>query len=339
MKKIIVTGGNGFIGTNLILELLKKKNKILNIDKISYCSNYFHLKNKNKYLKNVKLNLLNLKKLENIINKFKPDIIYHLAAETHVDGSLENPIKHYENNVKAVLNLLIALKKAKKKNNLKKRFRLIYVGTDEVYGDLPFNSKKKLNEKSHLRPNNPYSSSKAAATLLLKTWFKNFNLPIVITHSVNNFGKFQFVEKFIPRSIMTAKKNGVIEIYGEGKNIRSWIGARNHSNALVFLANKGSIGETYNIGSKYKIKNIDLAKKIKKILNKKNINAKVKFVQDRLGHDKQYSLDFKKIKRLGWVSNFDFEKELDNTISWYLKKSNLKYFKNVDFHLGRKGMI
>ena len=144
MKKIIVTGGNGFIGTNLILQLLKKKNKILNIDKISYCSNSFHLSNKNKYLKNINQNLLNLSKLENLINKFKPDIIYHLAAETHVDGSLENPIMHYENNIKGVLNLLVALNKARQKNKLKKNFRFIYVGTDEVYGDLSFNSKKTI---------------------------------------------------------------------------------------------------------------------------------------------------------------------------------------------------
>ena len=339
MKKIIVTGGSGFIGTNLITNLLKKKNKILNIDKVSYCSNFFHLRNRNKNLKNINQNLLNLAKLENLINKFRPDIIYHLAAETHVDRSLKNPIIHYNNNVKCVFNLLVALNKAKQKKKLKKNFKLIYVGTDEVYGDLSFNSNKLFNEESPLKPNNPYSSSKAAATLILQAWYKNFNLPIIITHSVNNFGEFQFVEKLIPRSILSAKKNGIIEIYGSGKNIRSWIGAREHANALMFLAKKGNLGETYNIGSKFKLKNIDLAKKIIKILKKKNIFAKIKFVQDRLGHDKQYALDFKKIKRLGWVSKLDFEKELMKTINWYLNKDNLKYFKNINYHLNRKGLI
>ncbi len=338
MKKIIVTGGNGFIGTNLINELIKnKRNKIINIDKFSYCSNSSLIKKTKKNLKNIKLDLLNYKKLEKIIYKFKPDIFFHLAAETHVDVSLTNPLSHYDNNTKSSLYLLTILNSAIKQNLLNKSFRFVHVGTDEIYGDVSLNSKKVFDEYQPLNPNNPYSASKAAAVLLVNTWYKNFNFPCIITNSVNNFGQYQFVEKFIPRSILLAANNKNIEVYGKGENIRTWISVQDHVDALILLSKKGRLGETYNISSGYKLRNIQIAKKIIKYLEKVNTTSKIKFVKDRLGHDRQYSINANKLRRLGWKPKRNFNDDLSSTIEWYLDKQNIKFFDKIEKHLIRKG--
>lgn len=336
MRKIIVTGGNGFIGTHLIIELLKnKENKIINIDKLSYCSNSYLIKNKFKNLKNLNINLLSFTKLKKVVLNFKPDIIYHLAAQTHVDTSIHEPFLYYQNNVLGTLNLLTIIQQIK--HILTKKFKFIYVGTDEIYGDLAFSSKKTFDENQTLAPNNPYSASKAASVLMVKAWYKNFGLRCIITNSVNNFGIFQYVEKFIPRSILLAEKFRLIEIYGKGKNVRSWISAKEHAQALIFLSDNAIIGQSYNIASNYKLKNINLAKKIVKILKIKDINVRIKFVRDRMGHDKKYSINSNKLKKLGWKANLNFDHELKNIVEWYLKKDNLKYFKNVNQNLSRKG--
>jgi dTDP-glucose 4,6-dehydratase len=207
LKKILITGGNGFIGTNLITELLKyKKNKITNIDKFSYCSNSYLLNNKSKNFKNIKMDLLNFDLIKKIIFTIKPDLVFHLAADTHVDVSLTKPLSHYDNNTKTTLHLLSILQLALQQKILKKNFKFIHVGTDEIYGDVSFKSNKAFDEYQPLDPNNPYAASKAAAILMAKTWYKNFNFPCIITNSVNNYGTYQFVEKFIPRSIILAMK-------------------------------------------------------------------------------------------------------------------------------------
>lgn len=334
MTKILVTGGCGFIGTNLIIKLLNdRKNIVINIDKFSASSNNFLVKKKFKNYHYYKFDLLNKKKITSIIKKVKPDLIFHLAAESHVDNSLEDPIFFFNSNVISTVNLLEALRK-----NLDKKFKFIYIGTDEIYGDLSLNSRKSFNEKKSLDPNNPYSASKAAAVMMIKTWNKNFQFPSIITNSVNNFGPFQFIEKFIPRSILLGIKNKNIEVYGKGGNIRSWISVKDHVDALIYLSKKGKIGETYNIASGHKLKNLDLAIKIKKILNHKGFNTKVKFVADRLGHDRQYSINFNKILKLGWKPKTLFNQELRNTINWYINKKNLQNFKNIKKHLKRKGI-
>jgi dTDP-glucose 4,6-dehydratase len=337
--KILITGGNGFIGTNLIIELLKdKNNKILNFDKFSYCSNSFLLKKKNKNLINVKANLLNFDIIKKIIFNFKPDLIFHLAAETHVDTSLTNPISHYDNNVKTTLNLLTIINLALNKKLLKKIFKFIHVGTDEIYGDVSFGSNKAFDEHQPLDPNNPYATSKAAAVLMVKSWYKNFNFPCIITNCVNNYGIYQFIEKFIPRSIILAMKQKYIEVYGKGKNIRTWISVKDHVKALIFLANQGHIGQTYNISSGYKLPNIEIAKKIITILKNKKINANIKLVEDRLGHDRHYSINANKLRRLGWRPIYNFDEELEKMIDWYGDINNLKIFKNINKHLLRKGI-
>ena len=340
MKKIIISGGNGFIGTNLIIKLLEdKKNRILNIDKLSYCSNSFLFKKHHKNLINQKIDLLNFDKIKKIIFNFKPDLVFHLAAETHVDVSLTNPHKHYDNNVKTTLNLLSILNLALNKKILGKSFKFIHIGTDEIYGDVSFYSKKSFNEKQSLNPSNPYSASKAAAVLMVKTWHTNFNFPSIITNSVNNFGPFQFIEKFIPRSILLSQNNKMIEVYGKGKNIRTWLSVHDHADALIYISRKGKIGETYNISSRYKFSNIDIAKKIKVFLQKNNIKTRIKLVIDRLRHDRQYSINANKLFKLGWRPKYQFDQQLKETIKWYLNKNNLKFFKNVNDHLFRKGIL
>jgi dTDP-glucose 4,6-dehydratase len=264
-------------------------------------------------------------------------LVFHLAAETHVDTSLTNPFSHFNNNTKATLNLLILLNLALIKKVLTNKFKFIHIGTDEIYGDVNFNSKKMFDENQKFDPSNPYSASKAAAVLMVRTWFKNFNFPCIITNCVNNFGQFQFVEKFIPRSILLGINKKNIEVYGKGKNIRTWISVKDHVSALIFLSRYGKLGETYNISNNFKLNNLQIAKRIKHILKSKNINAKIKFIKDRIGHDKHYSISFNKLKKLGWKPEFNFDNELHNTVNWYVNQNHLKYFRNINTHLKRKG--
>jgi dTDP-glucose 4,6-dehydratase len=341
MNKIIVTGGLGFIGTNLINKLIKNKNNIiLNIDKITYCSNLStninYYKSKNYFFKKVDLSK-NSNLLNKVILEFKPNIIFHLAAESHVDLSLKNSTNFFDSNLMGTLNLLMSVQNylSKFKN---KKFRFIHVGTDEIYGDLELNSKKNFNENSKILPNNPYSASKACGVIVARTWFKNFKLPVVITNSVNNFGIFQFPEKFIPRSILTSLFMKKIEVYGTGKNIRSWIHVDDHVDALILVAKKGKVGETYNISANFNISNIKLARLIKDVLKSKKIKTKIYFVKDRLGHDKRYSVDNSKIKKLGWRYNSSILEKFKKTIEWYLEKKNLNYFKNLQKEILRKGL-
>lgn len=343
MNKIIVTGGLGFIGTNLINKLAKDKNNIiLNIDKITYCSNLStnisYFKSKNYFFKRINLSI-NFNLLNKVILDFKPNIIFHLAAESHVDLSLKNSINFFDTNLMGTLNLLMSVKNYLNKfKNKYKNFRFIHVGTDEIYGDLELNSKKKFNENSNILPNNPYSASKACGVIVARTWFKNFQLPVIITNSVNNFGIFQFPEKFIPRSILTSLFKKKIEVYGKGKNVRSWIHVDDHVDALILLAKKGKVGENYNISSNFSINNIKLARLIKDILKRKKITTKIYFVKDRLGHDKRYSVDNRKIKKLGWKCNSNILEKFKETVEWYLDKKNLNYFKNLKIEILRKGL-
>lgn len=343
MNKIIVTGGLGFIGTNLINKLAKDKNNIiLNIDKITYCSNLStnisYFKSKNYFFKRINLST-NSNLLNKVILDFKPNIIFHLAAESHVDLSLKNSINFFDTNLMGTLNLLMSVRNYLNKfRNKYKNFRFIHVGTDEIYGDLELNSKKKFNENSNILPNNPYSASKACGVIVARTWFKNFQLPVIITNSVNNFGIFQFPEKFIPRSVLTSLFKKKIEVYGKGENIRSWIHVDDHVDALILLAKKGKVGENYNISSNFNINNIKLARLIKDILKRKKIITKIYFVKDRLGHDKRYSVDNNKIKKLGWKCNSNTLEKFKETVEWYLDKKNLNYFKNLKREILRKGL-
>lgn len=325
MKKIIVTGGLGFIGSNLIEILLKKKNKVLNIDKITYASNFYNVKefkkNKNYFFNKCDLN--NFTKLNSIIKKFNPDVIFNLAAETHVDRSIDNPDSFVKSNILGTYNLLEIFKNFYK---TKKKTRLIHISTDEVYGDI---LKGRSNENYPYKPSSPYAASKASSDHLVYSYYRTFKLPLIITNCSNNYGPRQHPEKLIPKIIFNLIHGKNLPLYGNGKNSREWIFVNDHCDALIKIWKNGKIGNFYNIGSNKNISNIEICKTLILIAKKKfSTKSKIKFVKDRPGHDFRYALDSKKIKKnLKWQPITSFEIGIEKTFDWYLK--NFEYYKNL----------
>ena len=341
MKKIIVTGGSGFIGTNLVNYLIKKNFFVINIDKLTYSSNSYKnkLRNKNNY-KHFKVDINNKKKLIQIIKKYKPKAIYNLAAETHVDRSIDGPKAFIHTNINGTFNLLECLRYLKKK---KFNIKLIHISTDEVYGDIK--GSKRSDESYKYEPSSPYSASKAGADHLVKSYIRTYKLKAVISNCCNNYGPYQFPEKLIPKMISNIFDNKELPVYAKGKNSREWIHVEDHCEALFMLYLKGISGESYNVGSGKNLKNIDLVKNILKICKKINIKIGkktiIKFVKDRPGHDFRYALDNKKIlKKLKWKSKIKFDEGLKKTIMWYL--NNKSFFSKIakekyENRLGLKG--
>jgi dTDP-glucose 4,6-dehydratase len=326
MQKFIVTGGLGFIGSNLIELLLSKKFKVLNIDKASYASNIYNVKDflKNKNYSFIKANINDQNKILKILEKFKPNGIFNLAAETHVDRSIDNPKEFFYSNTLGVFNLLEAFKKFNKENKLTK---LIHISTDEVYGDI---LKGRSSEIWPYKPSSPYAASKASSDHIVYSYVRTFNLPAMVTNCSNNYGPRQHPEKLIPKLIYNILNGIDLPIYGKGKNSREWIYVKDHCDALLKVYQKGVVGQFYNIGSNYNLNNLQISKKLlsisKKIL-KEQKNVKIKFVKDRPGHDLRYALNSNKIKtKLKWRPNYTFEKGIIKTFTWYL--NNLNYFKN-----------
>lgn len=325
--KFIVTGGAGFIGFSFIKKILEnKKNKILNIDKLTYASNKKEIKKFIKYdnyqFKNI--DICDFSKLNKIFLKFKPNYVLNFAAETHVDNSIMSSEAFIKSNYIGTYNLLRCSQNYFAKINKKNKFIYFQISTDEVFGFLKKNENK-FTEDNLLKPSSPYSASKAGADLLVKSWKLTYNLPTLISHCSNNYGPFQNKEKLIPKTIYSCINKNNIPIYGNGKQIREWIFVEDHVDAILHLLKFGKIGETYNIGSNYEIENIKLVKKICSIykkLSKSSYDYKslIKFVKDRPGHDFRYALNTKKLKKIGWKSKFNFEKSLSNTISWYIDR-------------------
>ena len=333
MEKIIVTGGLGFIGSNLI-NFLKDKYFIINIDKVSYASNFKNIDLNIKNYKFYKQNIDNKIFIKNILEKYNPSIIFNLAAETHVDRSIDGPKAFIDSNILGVFNLLESIK------NYKKKIKLIHISTDEVYGDIKKNRKSK--EDDSYNPSSPYSASKASGDLLIKSYIRTYKIPAIITNCCNNFGPNQYPEKLIPTIIYNILNDKPIPIYGKGKNIREWIYVKDHCDALLKVAQKGIIGENYNIGSGTILNNIQIVKKIisifKKMNHNQNIISKINLIKDRPGHDFRYCLDSSKIKsKLKWKCNSSFDQRINETIIWYINKFRNNYFKNKDFKY-RKGL-
>jgi len=337
MKKIIVTGGSGFIGSNLVKFLLNKNYFVINIDKLSYSANPYNLKEL-KGIKNYKFfkqDINNRNEILKLLNRFKPVGIFNLAAETHVDRSIDDPKSFIKTNIMGIYNLLEALKKYLKKN--KKKFKLVHISTDEVYGDIK--KGKRSTEKFYYNPSSPYSASKASADHLIKSFVKTYKFPAIISNCCNNYGPNQFPEKLIPKIIYNIIKNKTLPIYGKGKNSREWIHVHDHCEALLKIFLRGKIGESYNVGSNKNINNIDLTKKIIKI-SKNNFyrlgkKVKIKFVKDRPGHDFRYALNCKKIhKELKWKAKINLKEGLENTFQWYINNKN--FFTSVSKKLYAK---
>ena len=328
MHTIVITGGLGFIGSNLINMLSKENYFIINIDKVSYSSNFKNISDNIKNYKFYKQDINNKTFIKKILNEYNPYLIFNVAAETHVDRSIDVPKKFIKSNILGVFNLLEAIKEYKKK------IKLIHVSTDEVYGDISINKKSK--EFDAYNPSSPYAATKASSDLIIKSYIRTYKLPAIITHCCNNFGPNQYPEKLIPTVIYKIINEEPIPIYGKGGNQREWIYVKDHCNALIKIAKKGIIGENYNIGSGMVLNNIQITNKIisiyKKIINSKNIISKIHFVKDRPGHDLRYCLDSSKIiNKLKWRCSSNFDEKINETIIWYIKKFKNNYFKNKNF--------
>lgn len=344
VEKYIITGGSGFIGTNLIKALInKKKNiQIINLDKISYASNNYLLKEKHNNIVTKKINIQDKIKVDRLINSFKPDKIIHFAAESHVDRSIENPFGFINENITATLNLLTcALSYYKKKK--KKNFKFFFIGTDEIYGDLKLKSKKRFSENSKINPGNPYSASKASCYHIVKSFEKTYGLPSTCINFCNNFGEFQFPEKLIPKTILSILNNKPIHIYGNGLQIRNWIYVEDTINKILKIINYKKNKLVFNVSSNFELTNVGIVKMIYQILlnikKKENVrNLKIRFVKDRPGHDLRYSLvDNTFEKKTIYTKKIFFEK-LTKVVRWYLEKNNLKYFNNTKNFYVRRGL-
>ncbi len=323
MRNILLTGGAGFIGSHLVKHFVKKyKNyNIINVDKLTYASNVHFLKEINNF-KNytfVQADICELKKIEKIFEKYNISDVIHLAAESHVDNSIENALEFARTNILGTINLLELSRKnwANKKNNI-----FYHISTDEVFGTL--GESGIFNENSNYDPHSPYSASKASADHFVRAFYDTHKLPVIISNCSNNYGPNQHNEKLIPTVINSLINKSKIPVYGNGLNVRDWLYVEDHVRAIDMIFHNGSVGETYCIGGKNEIKNIDLIKLIIKEFDdiKQNKNSSIdliSFVDDRLGHDYRYAIDIAKIKNeLGWEPKTNINKGLRKTINWYL---------------------
>ncbi len=326
MKKIIVTGGLGFIGSNLIELLLKKNYYVINVDKITYSSNFYNTKEfeNNKKYRFIKCDINN-KKIDEILKKYKPVGIFNLAAETHVDRSIDSPKSFIESNILGVFNILEIFRKFSKKNT---KTRLIHISTDEVFGDILYG---RSNENYPYKPSSPYAASKAASDHLVSSYVRTYNIPAIITNCSNNYGPKQHPEKLIPKLIYNIFNNKPLPIYGKGTNSREWIYVKDHCEALIKIFEKGKIGNFYNIGSNKNQTNLEITNKLINEADRNNIlgkNVKIKFVKDRPGHDIRYALNSMKLKKeLRWKPETSLAEGVKKTFEWYLE--NKKYYKSI----------
>lgn len=313
--KILITGCAGFIGVNFTKYWLENhaEDSIVGVDCLTYAANVSELKNLqgNSRFVFYKTNVCDREEIYRIFQTEKPDIVVNFAAESHVDNSIETPDIFIKTNVLGAQVLLDACVKYSIK-------RFHQISTDEVYGDLPLASKESFTEMSPLKPSSPYSASKAAADLLTLSYYKTYGLPITISRSSNNYGKYQHEEKLIPKTIKMAVAGMQIPIYGDGKNVRDWLHVDDHCRAIDLILHTGKIGEIYNIGAGNEINNFNLVKQILLILQKDE--SLISFVEDRKGHDRRYSINAQKLKtELGWQPQIPFEKGLFDTVLWYKK--------------------
>lgn len=346
MKKIIVTGGAGFIGSAVIRHLVAETNhEIVNVDKLTYAGNLQSLKSvsgSDRYIFE-KVDICDVKEIKRIFKDHQPDIVMHLAAESHVDRSIDGPDEFIQTNIFGTYILLEQSRAyfSQLEGSKKCNFRFHHISTDEVYGDLPHPDQTEFTgkalplftEDTAYAPSSPYSASKASSDHLVRAWYRTYKLPIVITNCSNNYGPYQFPEKLIPLVFLNALESKPLPVYGKGNQIRDWLYVDDHARALVTVATKGAVGETYNIGGYNEKKNLEVVETICEVLDDllpkdKSYKDLITFVTDRPGHDLRYAIDATKIKNeLGWTPNETFETGLRKTLQWYLK--NETWWKSV----------
>ncbi len=350
-KRIIVTGGAGFIGGALIRKLLTEtESYIYNFDKVSYASDFSginKLESSKKRHIHHKVDLKNKNALDSLLKDIKPDLIIHLAAETHVDRSIEEPSNFIESNILGTFNLLQVSYDYWKslKSDSKKTFRFHHVSTDEVFGSL--NKNEFFDESSNYAPRSPYSASKASSDHLVSSWHSTFGLPTLISNCSNNYGPYQFPEKLIPLTIIKALNKEKIPIYGNGKNIRDWLFVDDHIDAILKIIFQGKIGQNYCIGGNNPMSNIEIVKKICSILDKlnpKNFQHQdlIEFVKDRPGHDARYAINTNYIKKeINWQPKYNFDIAIHKTVLWYMENIDWcsEIMKRGSYQGGRLGSI
>jgi len=330
--KIVVTGGAGFIGSNLIRNIIQStKHTVINIDKLTYAGNLESLaqfKEHDNYIFH-KVDICDREYIKSIFSKYKPQALMHLAAESHVDRSIDNPCVFLQTNIHGTYNLLEVAREYYETLDDTSRgvFKFHHISTDEVYGDLS-GPNDLFSEDTRYAPSSPYSASKASSDHLVRAWGRTYGLPIVITNCSNNYGPYHFPEKLIPHMILNALHGKPLPIYGNGSQIRDWLYVEDHAKALFKVFTEGAVGETYNIGGHNEKTNIEVVEAICSLLeelapdkppNVSNYRDLITFVKDRPGHDARYAIDASKIEReLGWAPEESFETGLRKTVQWYL---------------------
>lgn len=328
MSRVIVTGGAGFIGSALVRHLVKEGYRVLNIDKLTYAGNLANLTEvtHRKAYRFAKVDICERASLLSLFNDFQPDGVFHLAAESHVDRSIDAPIEFYRTNVIGTLELLEASRVYLAGGNRISRpdFRFIHISTDEVYGDLPPTGL--FSEDSPHNPSSPYSASKSASDMMVRSWFRTFGFPAIVTNCSNNYGPYHFPEKLIPLMIVKCLKGQDLPVYGDGSNIRDWLFVNDHVEALRVVFEKGRLGEVYNIGGQAEKTNLEVVRQVcdsmDALMPSPSMASRrdlISFVADRPGHDKRYAVDISKIKReLGWSPKTSFEDGISYTVKWFV---------------------
>ena len=348
MKKCLVTGGCGFIGSNYIRTVLDREEDlhVVNLDKLTYAGNIQNLNGiSSNSLTIVKGDICDVDLVNSLFEKHQFDTVVHFAAESHVDRSIEGPAEFIQTNVVGTLNLLEQSRIFINKTN-NDNFRFLHVSTDEVYGSLGDDGK--FLETTPYDPSSPYSASKAGSDHLVRAWNRTFGLPTLITNCSNNYGSYQFPEKLVPLMIINCLQGNPLPVYGKGENVRDWLFVGDHCDAIQTVLAKGEMGETYNIGGNNEIKNIDVVTIICSLLdeispreNGSSYSDLITFVKDRPGHDFRYAIDAGKIRNdLGWSPNESFETGIRKTIHWYLDNQNWwKAIQDNNYRQERLGVI
>jgi len=352
-KTILVTGGAGFIGSALIRHIINDTNhNVVNVDKLTYSGNLESLKvieKKSSYIFE-QVDICDDRELHRVFKESRPDVIIHLAAESHVDRSIDSPNSFIQTNIVGTFNLLEQSKNywQSLEGSRKENFRFLHVSTDEVYGDLD-GSNDFFSEDTAYDPSSPYSASKASSDHLVRAWYRTYGLPVLITNCSNNYGPYQFPEKLIPHVILNALEGKTLPIYGDGKQTRDWLYVDDHVFALMNVALNANVGETYNIGGNNQIQNIEVVRKVCNILDKlvpRKLNGMssftelISYVKDRPGHDVRYAINASKIiKDLDWGPLENFNSGIQKTVEWYLNnKTWCENIQNGSYNLERLGV-